>query len=593
MWVKALDSKYLFFTGKGGVGKTSLSCATALYLASLGRTVLIVSTDPASNLDEVLGVPLAPEPRPVGAVPGLFAANLDPDAAASAYREKAVAPYRGLLPEVVLRGIEEQFSGACTTEIAAFDEFTKLLAGHDVAARFDHVVFDTAPTGHTLRMLNLPGAWSGFIDANTSGTSCLGPLAALKGQEALYRSSLETLKDGRCTSVVLVARPDAASLKEAGRASAEMREIGIGNQRLLINGVFTATDPNDAVARALEARGRHALDGMPRALQGLATEQVPLLPQTVVGLTAIRCLLLTDVSDSGTLTGLRLLEPINEDTLEDLAAEVALDGHGVVMTMGKGGVGKTTIAAALAIRLAEMGHRVLLTTTDPAAHVLDAVGDAPANLEVQRIDPEAEVENYRAEVMAKAGLGVDAEGLAVLEEDLRSPCTEEIAVFRAFAEAVHQGKDRFVVLDTAPTGHTVLLLDAAQAYHREVLRTQAEMPESVVELLPRLRDPRFTKVLVVTLPEPTPVHEAARLQEDLRRAGIEPFAWVVNQSFAVSGTQDPLLWTKAVQEAVLIREVSALAPLHIVLPWRESCGENAEALHADERRGAHLGAVRR
>ena len=524
----------------------------------------------------MLGVELAPEPRPVGAVPGLFAANLDPDAAARAYREKAVAPYRGLLPEEALRGIEEQFSGACTTEIAAFDEFTKLLAGHDVAARFDHVVFDTAPTGHTLRMLSLPGAWSGFIDANTSGTSCLGPLAGLKDQEALYRSSLETLKDGSRTSVVLVARPDAASLKEASRASSEMRELGIGNQRLLVNGVFTAVDPSDAVARALEARGRRALDGMPMALRGLQTEQVPLLPQTVVGLGAIRRLLLTEVNDRGLLAGLRLLGPMNEDTLEDLAAEIALDGHGVVMTMGKGGVGKTTIAAALAVRLAEMGHQVLLTTTDPAAHVLDAVGDAPANLEVQRIDPEVEVENYRAEVMAQAGQGVDAEGLAVLEEDLRSPCTEEIAVFRAFAEAVHQGKTRFVVLDTAPTGHTVLLLDAAQAYHREVLRTQAQMPESVEQLLPRLRDPRFTKVLVVTLPEPTPLHEAARLQEDLRRAGIEPFAWVVNQSFAASGTQDPLLRTKAAQEAAIIQEVGALTTRRVVLPWRYTAEPPAE-----------------
>lgn len=524
----------------------------------------------------MLGVELAPEPRPVGAVPGLFAANLDPDAAARAYREKAVAPYRGLLPEEALRGIEEQFSGACTTEIAAFDEFTKLLAGHDVAARFDHVVFDTAPTGHTLRMLSLPGAWSGFIDANTSGTSCLGPLAGLKDQEALYRSSLETLKDGSRTSVVLVARPDAASLKEASRASSEMRELGIGNQRLLVNGVFTTVDPSDAVARALEARGRRALDGMPMALRGLQTEQVPLLPQTVVGLGAIRRLLLTEVNDRGLLAGLRLLGPMNEDTLEDLAAEIALDGHGVVMTMGKGGVGKTTIAAALAVRLAEMGHQVLLTTTDPAAHVLDAVGDAPANLEVQRIDPEVEVENYRAEVMAQAGQGVDAEGLAVLEEDLRSPCTEEIAVFRAFAEAVHQGKTRFVVLDTAPTGHTVLLLDAAQAYHREVLRTQAQMPESVEQLLPRLRDPRFTKVLVVTLPEPTPLHEAARLQEDLRRAGIEPFAWVVNQSFAASGTQDPLLRTKAAQEAAIIQEVGALTTRRVVLPWRYTAEPPAE-----------------
>ena len=582
MWAESLDNKYLFFTGKGGVGKTSLSCATALYLASLGRTVLIVSTDPASNLDEVLGVALAPEPRPVPTIPGLFAANLDPDAAASAYREKAVAPYRGLLPEEALRGIEEQFSGACTTEIAAFDEFTKLLAGHDVAARFDHVVFDTAPTGHTLRMLSLPGAWSGFIDANTSGMSCLGPLAALKDQEALYRSSLETLKDGSRTSVVLVARPDVASLKEAGRASGEMAEIGIENQRLLVNGVFSAADPTDNVARALEARGQAALSGLPEALRGLPTARVPLLPQAVVGLEAIARLLLTEGVECGLeaeeakpsadsmITDPMRADCLEADGLEALAAQIAADGHGVVMTMGKGGVGKTTLAAALALRLAEKGHAVLLTTTDPAAHVRDAVGAVPTNLEVQRIDPAREVEAYRAEVMAKAGEGADAEGLAVLEEDLRSPCTEEIAVFRAFAQAVDQGVDRFVVLDTAPTGHTVLLLDAAQAYHREVLRTQAEMPESVGQLLPRLRDPKFTKVLVVTLPEPTPVHEAARLQEDLRRAGIEPFAWVVNQSFAASGTQDPLLRTKAAQETGMIAEVGRLTSRLVVLPWREA-----------------------
>jgi arsenite-transporting ATPase len=567
MWTDGLTTKYLFFTGKGGVGKTSLSCAAALKLAKEGLRVLIVSTDPASNLDEVLGFALSTAPRPSPDVSGLFAANLDPDAAAAAYRERAVAPFRGILPESALRSIEEQFSGACTTEIAAFDEFTQLLAGEDVAGKFDHIVFDTAPTGHTLRLLSLPAAWTGFIDTNTSGVSCLGPLSALKKQEDLYRASVATLKDAALTTLVLVARADEASLKEAGRAGQELAELGIENQRLLINGVFRASSDKDGVANALERRCCRALQSMPPILQTLPSEQIPLLPGNVIGLAGIEALL-----TSGR-PALNCAEPIlvePTDTLDQLVARISADGHGVVMAMGKGGVGKTSLAARIACDLARRGHDVLLTTTDPAAHVLESVRDIPPGLEIACIDPQVVVEEHRAEVLGDRGMELDADALAVLEEDLRSPCTEEIAVFRAFAEAVGQGTDRFVVLDTAPTGHTILLLDAAQAYHREVLRTQTSVSESVMQLLPRLRDPAFTKVILVTLPEPTPVHEAAQLQQDLRRAGITPFAWVVNQSLSASGTQDPILLAKAAQESQSIAEVFALTPRFSVLPWRET-----------------------
>lgn len=566
MWAARLtSSQYLFFTGKGGVGKTSLACATALHLAESGKRTLLVSTDPASNLDEVLGVALGAEPTLVPTTTRLWAANLDPEEAARAYREKAVAPYRGILPEAALASIEEQFSGACTIEIAAFNAFARLFGGEAVAAAFDTIVFDTAPTGHTLRLLSLPAAWSGFIATSKAGLSCVGPLAQLQEQAALYRASLAALRDGERTTVVLVARPDQASLKEAARACGELSELGVANQQLIINGVFTAPESTDPVALAFAQRTQAALAALPEALALLPLAQVPLLPKTVVGLAAIRQLLAPDTPMLPEPT--YSLAPFAPQPLEPLIAQVAQHGHGVVMTMGKGGVGKTTLAAQIALRLACLGHAVTLSTTDPAAQLADAVAGSVESLTLERIDPAVELERYRAEVMGAAAASLDAAGRALLEEDLRSPCTEEIAVFRAFARTVAEGKERFVVLDTAPTGHTILLLDAAEAYHREVLRTQNETPESVRELLPRLRDPNFTFIFVVTHPEPTPIHEAQRLQEDLRRAQIEPFAWVVSPSFLASGTQDALLSAKAAQEIPFLEEVARLSKRHAVLPW--------------------------
>ncbi len=570
MWATKLTQRFIFFTGKGGTGKTSLSCAAALYLSSMGKKVLLVSTDPASNLDETLGISLGATPVPVPGAENLFAANLDTEEAASRYRERAVGPYRGLLPEASIRNMEEQLSGACTTEIAAFDEFTALLGADPEHLQYDHIVFDTAPTGHTLRLLSLPAAWSGFIDTSTSGVSCLGPLSALKQQDAMYRAAIAALKDTEQTVIVLVARPDRAAIKEAARASHELKTLQINGQRLIINGLFKATDCSDSIAVALEARGKTALSQMPAELAEMPCDTIVLLPQAVLGLRGIQRLL-DPPNALGAIAACDTTDaPVATDTLDSLIDAIVAHGRGLVMTMGKGGVGKTTTAAEIAIQLAVRGNRVLLTTTDPAAHVQDAVGGAIAGLSIERIDPAAEVETYRQEVLSTAGKGMDAGGLAVLEEDLRSPCTEEIAVFRAFARAVERAADSFVVIDTAPTGHTILLLDAAEAYHREVLRTLpgAEMPEMVRQLLPRLRDPNWTHILIVTLPEPTPVHEASCLQQDLRRAGIEPYAWIVNQSLLAAGTTDPLLSARAHQEAAMIQEVAHLAGRFAVLPWR-------------------------
>jgi len=558
-------SRFLFFTGKGGVGKTSLACATAVALADSGKRVLLVSTDPASNLDEVLGQKLNGAPTPIPGVDGLRALNIDPEAAAQAYRDRMVGPYRGQLPDAIVRNMEEQLSGACTTEIAAFDEFARLLGEPAATADFDHVIFDTAPTGHTLRLMTLPTAWTGFMENNTSGTSCLGPLAGLQKQRAIYESSVAALADGTRTTLVLVSRPQKAALDEAERTSGELSALGVRNQRLILNGVFRAAD-SDTLGLALERRGTSALATKQDFLKRLPVVEVPLRAHNLVGIPALRKLV-----RNGEPERLEVNPPSRDlpplESLSALVDDLVRSGRGVIMTMGKGGVGKTTVAAAIATELARRGLPVHLSTTDPAAHVAAAAGET-AGLQVSRIDPQAETKAYVEQVMTTAGKNLDVDGRALLEEDLRSPCTEEIAVFRAFARVVAQGQDRFVVLDTAPTGHTLLLLDATEAYHREIARNNSDMPEEVLQLLPRLRDPGFTRVLIVTLPEATPVHEAAALQADLRRAQIEPFAWVINQSFAESGTRDPLLVARGASELPFIHEVTGqLSQRTAIVPW--------------------------
>jgi arsenite-transporting ATPase len=494
--------------------------------------------------------------------------NLDPEQAAADYRERMVGPYRGLLPQEAVASMEEQFSGSCTLEIAAFDEFSRLLGDADATSEYDHVIFDTAPTGHTLRLLTLPSAWSGFMETNTTGTSCLGPLAGLHAQQKLYQQTVKVLADPRTTTLVLVTRPEASAFREAARTSGELAALGVKNQHLVINGVFQARDPADSLAVAMQARADVAMQEIPETVIGLPRRVIPLSVNGVLGIESLRSFGQTasSVAEVTTDISVQALPP----SLGTLIDELAAPGHGVILTMGKGGVGKTTVAAAVAVALAERGHRVHLSTTDPAAHVAATItADGSHQLTVSRIDPVAETKRYSDEVMRTAGASLDGQGKALLEEDLRSPCTEEIAVFRAFAEAVAEGNDRWVVLDTAPTGHTILLLDAALAYHREVTRQSTQMPESVEQLLPRLRNPDFTRVLIVTLPEATPVHEAAALQRDLRRAEIEPYAWVVNQSLSPLVVTDPGLRGRRNHELTYIREVvQEQSQRTVLIPWR-------------------------
>ncbi len=561
-------TKYLFFTGKGGVGKTSAACATAVSLADNGKKVLLVSTDPASNLQDVFGIELTNKNTAIKEVPNLVVANLDPMQSAAEYRESVLSPYRGKLPEAVLNNMEEQLSGSCTVEIAAFNEFSHFITDEDVQEEYDHIIFDTAPTGHTLRMLQLPSAWSNFISENTHGASCLGQLSGLESKKQVYKGAVETLSDGELTTLVLVSRPEEAPLKEAARASLELADIGVNNQAFIINGMLA--DYDDAVSKSFFEKQQNALDAMPEELKGLKTYQIPFRAYNVTGIENVRALLTSDdyVLQDEKVRAQTILQ------LQDVIDDLYKSKKKVIFTMGKGGVGKTSVAAAIALGLSAKGAKVHLATTDPAGNANFAIGES-SGIGMSRIDEEAELRKYQEEVLSKARETMSEDDIAYIEEDLRSPCTQEIAVFRAFTQIVEKAESETVVIDTAPTGHTLLLLDSTQSYHKEVQRTQGgEIPEAVKKLLPRLRNTDETEVIIVTLAEATPVYEAKRLEEDLQRAGINAKWWIINASLYRTDTNNRMLAAKASNEIEWINKVDEHTDgKFAVIGWR---AEDAE-----------------
>lgn len=558
------STQYLFFTGKGGVGKTSLSCATAVKMADEGKNVLLVSTDPASNLQDVLASPVTEKIQPVKGLKNLSAININPEVSAEEYRNRVTEPLKDILPAAEIKKMNEELSGACTTEIASFDEFSRFISGESEGGNFDVIIFDTAPTGHTLRLLELPAAWASFSEENPDGASCLGPSSALKSSQERYNKVVATLRDASQTTFYLVARAEKSSLKEASRTSEELKSLGLNHQKLFVNGLFKALDTSDAFALKMEEMAQQHLSELPKNLQKLEQKRFPLLPYNVLGIEKLRSLLDTKLQEKVVSENLAKKAVLNhslngiDQLVEDLTKN---KDHGLIMTMGKGGVGKTITASALAIMIARKGFEVHLTTTDPAAHVQDFInqlGTLPENITIDRIDPKLETQRYTEKVMEQKGKTMDEQGKKLLLEDLKSPCTEEVAVFHAFSKAIQQAKRKFVVIDTAPTGHTLLLLDTAGSYHREVMRTTGMDPKKIKTPYMALQNSDLSKVILISLPETTPMREAAALQEDLKRAGIVPYAWVVNQSLSLQhGLKDPLLKSRALAEMDVINTIES------------------------------------
>jgi len=556
--VSKSGTQFYFFSGKGGVGKTTMAAASAIHYATSGKKTLIITTDPASNLADVFEQLIGYDVIPITGTKNLFAMELDPDKATSAYRERTIAPLRGLIPEESLAVVEEQLNSPCTAEIAAFERFTDFLQGPD----YDVVIFDTAPTGHTLRLLELPGEWSKVIENaakdGSAGQTCIGPAAALAESKEKFDRAINAMRDPKQTTFIFVLRPEATAIYETQRSISELTRIGITSQELIVNGIYpeSACDNSFMLRRFYKQQEylRQIKENLrlPATLMQLESNEI----KGMASLGKIGSKLL----ESPVMLGndhLEILEIADESPIEDYrqvnpAIEkllTPLNGHcRTIFFAGKGGVGKTSIAAATALWVAGRGYRTLLLTTDPASHLAQILGqpisEEPAKVEKKEnlwmacIDGPQAASEYKAKVIAEVSNKYDAKRVAAITEELNSPCTEEMATFEKFIEFASLKDYEVIVFDTAPTGHTLRLLKLPVEWSKQLeikIYTTTEDTEmdrvtkarfkGVIEMM---QDPDRTTFSFVMYPENTPIEEAGRAMEDLKTIGISTTLIVAN-----------------------------------------------------------------
>ncbi|PDW00262.1 TRC40/GET3/ArsA family transport-energizing ATPase [Candidatus Chloroploca asiatica] len=560
-------TQFHFFSGKGGVGKTSMACTTAVHHADAGLRTLIVTTDPASNLSDVFEQAIGHAITPIHAAPNLFAMEIDADQATEEYKDRALAPIRAAFPPAMVAVMEEQMSGPCTAEVAAFDRFTDfIVAPHDAQGQFDVVIFDTAPTGHTLRLIELPVEWSRAIDAadQGSGQTCIGPSAAIQDAKHKYEHAVAAMRDPAATSFTFVLQPEATSLKETRRAMDELSKLGIASQHLIVNAIIPAEEAANPLFAARRTMQQGYLAQIARELP-LPTRQMPLLAGEITGMARLRAVgrllfygdasaLVAQVSDGATL-------PAFEADLAAILPRLLPDqGRRTIFFAGKGGVGKTVTSCLTAVWLAHQGLKTLLLTTDPAAHLGDVlgvpVGDTIApvagvpGLFATKIDPKAAGEAYKTRILADAqARGRSPESIAVMQEELDSPCTEEIAAFDLFIEYAAQADWEVIVFDTAPTGHTLRMLELPMDWSQQIdvkvfASVDGAQADEVAKarfggVIDLMRDPRQSTFAFVLYPEATPILEAARAVEELSSLGIAPGLIVANYVLTEAAATTP------------------------------------------------------
>lgn len=578
-----MNTEYIFFSGKGGVGKTSMACTHAVRYADDGKRTLIVTTDPASNLADVFEQPIGHHVTPIAGVPNLFAMEIDPDQATKEYIDRAMSPIRANFPPQMVQVMEEQMNGPCTAEVAAFDRFTDFLdVPTENGVSFDVVIFDTAPTGHTIRLLELPAEWSQSIDAASagSGQTCLGPAAAIQDAKLKYERALAAMRQSSQTRFVFVLHPEVISIKESRRAIDELRKLEIANFSLIINGIIpTEGAQNPLFAARTEMQKRHLAEI--EAKLPYPKQRMELLPGEIKGVERLRQVgrVFFD-SDSVEFSPLVVAEKSIMKTIssfDHVRALIQPNGHRrTLFFAGKGGVGKTVASCLTAVWLARQGYRTLLLTTDPAAHLGDVLGvtvnAVPAkvpgleNLWAVNIDPKAAAEGYKSRILDDARQrGRPESAIQRMAEELDSPCTEEMAAFDKFIEYASQDRWQAVVFDTAPTGHTLRLLELPMDWTKQIdVKVFASVDTNAADdvakqrfgkVIDMMRDPGQSTFAFVMYPESTPILEAWRAAQDLDTIGIQPGLVVANQVIPADQATTPFVQARREMQEKYLGEI--------------------------------------